>query len=55
MAYTLFMQTADSIKNRNEAVYYHFINEFLKALLFKGLKHVMIPNYTNRCRTRYSA
>jgi hypothetical protein len=38
----------------SKTAHYPFDDSFLKALLFKGLEQVMIPNYTNRCHTRVS-
>jgi hypothetical protein len=52
MSNTLSVESEGSRKGGVKTVQHLLKNESLEPLLYKRLKPVMIPNYTNRCHTR---
>jgi hypothetical protein len=52
MSHTLSLKTEGSRKGGVKTVQCPLKNESLEPLLYKRLKPLMIPFYTNRCHTR---
>jgi hypothetical protein len=46
------MQTEPSTPQHHKTVHDHLKYRFLKVLMYKGFKLIVIQFYTNRCRTR---